>query len=53
MKKFITDLEVAKKEHMAIKPGYDILMKDLMLGLDKFCGECSWRGRTSCDAISV
>ena len=46
--KFIADLEVAKKEHAAIKPGYDILVKDPMLGLDKFCDECSWNGGTDC-----
>ena len=39
---------MAKKEHAAIKPGYDILVKDPMLGLDKFCGECSWNGGTDC-----
>jgi hypothetical protein len=43
------DLEVAKKEHAAIKPGYDILALDPALGLDKFCGECSWNGGTNCD----
>ena len=49
-KKYLADLEVAKKEHAAIKPGYDILVKDPRLGLDKFCGECSWNGGTNCDA---
>ena len=48
-KKHLADLEVAKKEHAAIKPGYDILVKDPALGLDKFCGECSWNGGTNCD----
>ncbi len=48
--KYLADLEVAKKEHSAIKPGYDILALDPMLGLDKFCGECSWNGGTNCDA---
>ena len=38
------------KEHAAIKPGDDILVKNPMLGLDKFSGECSWRGGTNCDA---
>jgi hypothetical protein len=41
-------LEVAKKEHTAIKPGYDILVNDPMLGLDKFCRDCSWNGGTNC-----
>ena len=49
-KKYLADLEVAKKEHAAIKPGYDILVLDPMLGLDKFCGECKWNGGTNCDA---
>ena len=49
-RKYLADLEVAKKEHAAIKPGYDILALDPMLGLDKFCGECSWNGGTNCDA---
>jgi hypothetical protein len=49
-KKILEDLEVAKKEHAAIKPGYDILALDPMLGLDKFCGECSWNGGTNCNA---
>ncbi len=44
------DLEVAKKEHAAIKPGYDILASDPSLGLENFCGECSWQGGTTCDA---
>ena len=43
------DMEVAKKEHAAIKPGYNILVKDPALGLDKFCGECSWNWGTNCD----
>jgi len=42
--KYIADLEVAKKEHAAIKPGYDILVNDPMLGLEKFCDTCSWKG---------
>jgi hypothetical protein len=46
--KHIADLEVAKKEHAAIKPGYDILVNDPMLGLDKFCRDCSWNGGTNC-----
>jgi hypothetical protein len=49
-RKYLADLEVAKKEHAAIKPGYDILALDPMLGLDKFCGECKWNGGTNCDA---
>ena len=48
-KKYLADLEVAKKEHAAIKPGYDILALDPALGLDKFCGECKWNGGTNCD----
>jgi len=47
-KKYLADLEVAKKEHAAIKPGYDILVNDPMLGLNKFCDECSWNGGTDC-----
>ena len=39
------DLEVAKKEHAAIKPGCDILPLDRMLGLGQICGECIWRKR--------
>ena len=35
---------MVKKEHTVIKPGYDILALDPMLGLDKFCGECIWKG---------
>ena len=46
--KYIADLEVAKKEHAAIKPGYDILVNDPMSGLDKFCRDCSWNGGTNC-----
>ena len=42
--KYLADLEVAKKEYAAIKPGYDILVNDPMLGLDKFCDKCSWKG---------
>ena len=49
-KKVLEDLGVAKMEHAAIKPGYDILTLDPMLGLDKFCGECIWSGGTNCDA---
>jgi hypothetical protein len=49
-KKYLADLEVAKKEQAAIKPGYDILASDPMLGLEKFCGECVWVGGTNCDA---
>jgi hypothetical protein len=49
-KQVLEDLEVAKKEHAAIKPWYAILALDPMLGLDKFCGECSWNGGTNCDA---
>jgi hypothetical protein len=49
-RKYLADLEVAKKEHAAIKPGYDILVLDPLLGLDKFCGECKWNGGTNCDA---
>ncbi|KAL3791213.1 hypothetical protein ACHAW5_007796 [Stephanodiscus triporus] len=48
-KKLVPDLEAAKKEYEAIKPDYDKLLADPLLGLDKFCGECSWQGRTSCD----
>jgi len=47
-RKYLADLEVAKKEHAAIKPGYDILVNDPMLGLDKFCRDCSWNGGTNC-----
>ena len=47
-KKYLADLEVAKKEHAAIKPGYDILVNDPMSGLDKFCRDCSWNGGTNC-----
>ncbi len=47
-KKYIADLEVAKKEHTAIKPGYDVLVTDPMLGLENFCEDCSWNGGTTC-----
>ena len=46
--KFVADLEVAKKVHAAIKPGYDILVTDPMLGLDKFCDGCIWNGNNDC-----
>ncbi|KAL3826629.1 hypothetical protein ACHAXA_009070 [Cyclostephanos tholiformis] len=49
-KKIAADLEVAKKEHDAIKPGYDVLVLDPSLGLDKFCGDCKWQGGTNCNA---
>jgi hypothetical protein len=49
-KKYVPDLEVAKKEYAAMKPEYDKLVADPLLGLDKFCGECGWQGRTNCNA---
>ena len=48
IREYLADLEVAKKEHAAIKPGYDILTSDPILGLEKFCGECIWDGWTDC-----
>ncbi|KAL3777804.1 hypothetical protein ACHAW5_001782 [Stephanodiscus triporus] len=50
MKKYDADMVVAKKEYEAIKPDYDKLVADPLLGLDKFCGECSWQGKTNCNA---
>ena len=43
------DLEAATKEHDAMKPGYDKLVSDPLLGLDKYCGDCKWQGGTTCD----
>jgi hypothetical protein len=47
--KYLADLEVAKREHAAIKPGYDILMSDPILGLEKLCLDCIWDEDKPCD----
>ena len=51
-KKIISDanLEAATKERDAIKPGYDKLVSDPLLGLDTYCGACFWQGKTNCNA---
>jgi hypothetical protein len=49
-KKSDANLEVATKERDDIKPGYDKLVSDPMLGLDTFCGDCAWNGGTNCNA---
>ncbi len=43
------NLEVSTKERDAMKPGYDKLVSDPLLGLDKYCGDCKWQGGTTCD----
>ena len=45
IREYLTNLEAAKKEHAAIKPRYDILTLDPILGLERFCGECIWDNR--------
>ena len=44
------NLEVATKERDAMKPGYDKLVSDPLLGLDKYCGDCKWQGGSTCDS---
>ena len=43
------EAEVKAKEVAAIKDEYNALMGNPLLGLDKYCGGCSWSGRTTCD----
>jgi hypothetical protein len=51
-KKYATNLIPAKEEYETVKRDYDEFMADpwLVTELDKFCGGCSWQGRTNCDA---
>ena len=41
--------ESNKKEVEGIREEYNKLMKDPLLGLDQYCGGCSWSGKTTCD----
>lgn len=41
--------EEMKKEVDSIQAEYDSLRGNPLLGLDKYCGSCSWGGPTSCD----
>eukprot|EP00584_Thalassiosira_punctigera_P002175 CAMPEP_0172534644 /NCGR_PEP_ID=MMETSP1067-20121228/6932_1 /TAXON_ID=265564 ORGANISM="Thalassiosira punctigera, Strain Tpunct2005C2" /NCGR_SAMPLE_ID=MMETSP1067 /ASSEMBLY_ACC=CAM_ASM_000444 /LENGTH=254 /DNA_ID=CAMNT_0013319459 /DNA_START=206 /DNA_END=970 /DNA_ORIENTATION=- len=44
------EAEETKKEVDAIRPEYDTLMANKLLELNKYCGGCSWGGKTTCDA---
>ena len=43
------ELEEKSKEIESMKDDYEKLMNDPVLGLDKFCGECTWAGKITCD----
>jgi len=47
--KRISEGEEKAKEVEGIKEEYNKLMSHPILGLDKYCGGCSWSGRTTCD----
>jgi hypothetical protein len=46
----IKETEQKKAELEPLKAEYEKLLKESKLELDKWCGECSWLGGTSCDA---
>lgn len=48
LEKRTKEAEEKRKEVEAIREEYDKLMASPLLGLDKFCGTCSWTGGTSC-----
>jgi len=43
------EVEESEKEIEAIKDEYQSLKKNPLLELDKFCGECIWAGKVTCD----
>ncbi|KAL7483204.1 hypothetical protein ACHAW6_008847 [Cyclotella cf. meneghiniana] len=45
----IKETEQKKAELEPLKAEYEKLLKESKLELDKWCGECSWMGRTNCD----
>ena len=47
--KRVAEGESKKKEVEGIREEYNKLMKDPLLGLDQYCGGCSWSGGTTCD----
>jgi len=48
--KRIKEGDEKEKEVESIREEYETLMKNPLLGLDKFCGSCKYAGSTSCDA---
>lgn len=49
LEKRIKEGEEKDKDSDAVREEYETLMKNPLLGLDKYCGSCKWQGRTSCD----
>mmetsp|Transcript_31435 Transcript_31435/g.58101 ORF Transcript_31435/g.58101 Transcript_31435/m.58101 type:complete len:244 (-) Transcript_31435:444-1175(-) len=49
LEKRTNEAEERKKEVASIKEEYESLMTNPILGLDKYCGGCSWAGKTTCD----
>lgn len=47
--KRIKEEDEKKKEVESIREEYETLMKNPLLGLDKFCGSCNWGGASTCD----
>ncbi|KAL3776057.1 hypothetical protein HJC23_008212 [Cyclotella cryptica] len=46
----LKEAEEKQKELGPLTEEYDKLVKESSLGLDNFCADCSWQGRTSCSA---
>ena len=43
------EVEEKEAELVPLRVEYEKLVSDPLLELDKFCGECSWLGRTTCN----
>lgn len=50
LEKRTKEAEEKEKEIQGIREEYEKLKNDPTLGLNKYCGGCSWRGGTTCDA---
>jgi len=48
-KQDIVYLDAAKNEHTSVNTGYNKFLLDPLMGLEKYCGECTWQGVHNCD----
>lgn len=44
------EAEEKRKELESVREEYNKLLENPLVEIDKFCGECSWAGKTSCGA---
>lgn len=49
LERHLSEVESKRREIDSIRKEYDDVMSDPSLELDKFCGECVWAGKVTCD----